>query len=119
MARWTTRRSTVASFSAATLSALLCALAALWSAEEEDFKRAKVWLERAVARGHRDGKVYLAALLAAAPSAEVRNPERALALLGDVFRKVDDDPESARAWGPVPRRCLRERRAAPLSVSCS
>jgi hypothetical protein len=39
-----------------------------------------------------DGKLYLAALLAAASGEEARDPKRALALLDDVFRGVNDDP---------------------------
>ena len=58
----------------------------------EAVKRARIWLERAVQRDHRDGKLYLAALLATAPFAEERDPARALVLVDDVFRSVEDDP---------------------------
>lgn len=54
--------------------------------------RAKTWLERAVAGGNRDAKLYLAALLAAAPAAEARDPKRSLALIRDIYRDVNDDP---------------------------
>lgn len=42
---------------------------------------AQAWLERAVASNNHDGMYYLAALLAAAPEAQVRDPKRALSLL--------------------------------------
>lgn len=60
--------------------------------DEANVKQAKLWLERAVARGSRDGKLYLAALLAAAPYGEMRDPARALSLIEPVFAGVDDDP---------------------------
>ncbi len=53
---------------------------------------ASVWLERAAARGDQDGVYYLAALLAAAPVAELRDPRRALSLLDKVHAGVSDDP---------------------------
>jgi TPR repeat protein len=62
------------------------------SQDLESFKRAKLWLERAAASNSRDGKLYLSALLASAPFAELRDPVRALPLIDDVFGKVDDDP---------------------------
>jgi len=37
-------------------------------------------------------KLYLAALLAAAPYGEMRDPARALSLIEQVFAGVDDDP---------------------------
>jgi len=58
----------------------------------DDVKRAIVWLERAAAHGSRDGKLYLAALLAAAPFPDVRDPTRALQLLDRVFVRSGDDP---------------------------
>lgn len=59
--------------------------------DEERSRQAKLWLEQAAASGNHDGKLYLAALLAASPG-EGRDPRRALTLLDDVFRGVDDDP---------------------------
>lgn len=59
--------------------------------DEERSRQAKLWLEQAAASGSHDGKLYLAALLAAS-SGETRDPKRALTLLGEVFRGVDDDP---------------------------
>jgi TonB family protein len=58
----------------------------------EDVTKALTWLERAVAAGNRDGKFYLAALLAAGVNAERRDPARALVVLGEVMRDLDDDP---------------------------
>jgi TPR repeat protein len=60
--------------------------------DESRQKQAKLWLEQAAASGNHDGKLYLAALLAAAPANEARDPKRALTLLDDVFRGVKDDP---------------------------
>lgn len=53
---------------------------------------AKLWLERAVARGDHDGMVYLSALLAAAPVPEFRDPARALSLLDKVSKDLGGDP---------------------------
>ena len=58
----------------------------------EDVTNAMTWLERAVRAGNRDGKFYLAALLAAGADARHRDPQRALEVLRDVMRDVDDDP---------------------------
>lgn len=58
----------------------------------EESAKAMTWLERAVASGNRDGKFYLAALLAAGVDADRRDPKRALMVLKDVMRDVDDDP---------------------------
>jgi uncharacterized protein len=58
----------------------------------EDLARARVWLERAAAQDHHEGKLYLAALLAAAPAKEMRDPNRALTLIQQVFKDEDDDP---------------------------
>jgi len=60
--------------------------------DESGVKQARLWLEQAAASGNRDGKLYLAALLAAAPDSQARDPKRALALVEEVFRGVDDDP---------------------------
>jgi hypothetical protein len=49
-------------------------------------------LEQAAASGNHDGKLYPAALLAAAPGDATRDPQRALALVDAVFRGVKDDP---------------------------
>lgn len=53
---------------------------------------AKTWLERAAASGSQDGMLYLSALLAANPLAELRDPPRALSLLGKVSRDLGGDP---------------------------
>jgi uncharacterized protein len=59
---------------------------------EEDIAKAITWLERAVKAGNRDGKFYLAALLAAGVDEKRRDPQRALKILREVMRDVDDDP---------------------------
>ncbi len=59
---------------------------------EEETAKAMMWLERAVASGNRDAKFYLAALLAAGVDANRRDPTRALQVLKEVMRDVDDDP---------------------------
>jgi TonB family protein len=58
----------------------------------EETVNALTWLERAAANDNRDAKFYLAALLAAGVDAERRNPARALEVLKQVMRDVDDDP---------------------------
>ena len=58
----------------------------------EDIAKALTWLERAVASGNRDAKFYLAALLAAGVDPARRDPARALAVLKEVMRDLDDDP---------------------------
>lgn len=60
--------------------------------DEERSRQAKLWLEQAAASGSHDGKLYLAALLAASPDTAARDPRRALSLLDEVFRGVNDDP---------------------------
>jgi len=60
--------------------------------DEERLRQAKLWLEQAAASGNRDGKLYLAALLAASPGEQARDPERALTLVNEIFRGVGDDP---------------------------
>jgi uncharacterized protein len=60
--------------------------------DEERSRQAKLWLEQAATSGSHDGKLYLAALLAATPDAASRDPGRALKLLDEVFRGVNDDP---------------------------
>jgi TPR repeat protein len=60
--------------------------------DESRWKQAKLWLEQAAGSGSHDGKLYLAALLAASPSVEDRDSQRALALIEEIFRGVDDDP---------------------------
>jgi tetratricopeptide (TPR) repeat protein len=49
-------------------------------------------LDKAVAGGNLDARYYLAALLAAGPEADKRDPQRALTLLGEVMHDVDVDP---------------------------
>jgi TonB family protein len=58
----------------------------------EEIEKALTWLERAAKNGSRDGKFYLAALLAAGVDGNRRDPERALKVLKDVMRDMDDDP---------------------------
>ena len=55
-------------------------------------KVAKLWLERAAARRDPDGMLYLAALLAATPESEMRDPPRAQKLVEHIVRQMDDDP---------------------------
>jgi len=50
------------------------------------------WLEDATRAGHRDATLCLAALLAAGPADERRDPARALSLLRDSKWSFDDDP---------------------------
>jgi uncharacterized protein len=57
-----------------------------------DMKIAQIWLERAVAHGDHEGMYYLAALLAAAPDAQVRDPTRALRLLEQLKRDREGNP---------------------------
>jgi hypothetical protein len=71
---------------------MLAAYALHGTPDEARWRQAKLWLEQAAASGSHDGKLYLAALLAAAPDAEARDSKRALALVEEVFRGVDDDP---------------------------
>jgi TPR repeat protein len=60
--------------------------------DSANVQRAKLWLERAVASGHPDGMLYLSALLAATPVAELRDPPRALSLLEKVKKDLGGDP---------------------------
>jgi len=53
---------------------------------------AKAWLERAAASGDHDGMFYLAALLAATPLKEYRDPSRALRLLDNMKKELGEDP---------------------------
>ncbi|HYL70859.1 MAG TPA: TonB family protein, partial [Candidatus Dormibacteraeota bacterium] len=70
----------------------LAQLALRGTPAEADLERAKVWLERAAANGDHDGMYYLAALLAATPTAAYRDPTRALALLDKVKKDLGGDP---------------------------
>jgi TonB family protein len=54
--------------------------------------RAQALLDQAAASGHRDGKFYLAGLLATGPDATRRDPRRALELLEQVKSELDYDP---------------------------
>jgi uncharacterized protein len=54
--------------------------------------RAQALLDKAAASGHRDGKFYLAGLLATGPDAAHRDPRRALELLEQVKSELDYDP---------------------------
>jgi TonB family protein len=53
---------------------------------------ALVWLERAAKQGNSSGKLLLAAILAASPSTEVRDPARALALADSLEHEYKNDP---------------------------
>jgi uncharacterized protein len=50
------------------------------------------WLEDAAKASHRDGTLYLAALLAASPDASRRDPARALTLVGEKRWDFESDP---------------------------
>jgi len=50
------------------------------------------WLEDAAKAGHRDGTLYLAALLATSPDAQRRDPARALTLVDTHKWDLDSDP---------------------------
>ena len=54
--------------------------------------KAQDLLEKAAASGHRDGKFYLAGVLATGPDAARRDPRRALSLLEQVKDELDFDP---------------------------
>lgn len=58
----------------------------------ERFGDAQDLLEKAAAAGHKDGKFYLAAMLAAGSDASRRDPKRALDLLDQVKGDLDLDP---------------------------
>jgi TonB family protein len=51
-----------------------------------------VWLERAAKQGNSSAKLFLAAILAADPSAELRNPGRALSLTDELDHVYKHDP---------------------------
>jgi uncharacterized protein len=54
--------------------------------------KAQDLLDKAAASGHRDGRFYLAGLLAAGPDAARRDPRRSLELLEQVKGELDFDP---------------------------
>jgi TonB family protein len=58
----------------------------------EEVAKALTWLERAATNGSRDAKFYLAALLSVGVDPARRDPQRALTVLKEVMRDVDDDP---------------------------
>jgi uncharacterized protein len=58
----------------------------------ESLAGAMVWLERAVKQGNNSAKLLLSAILAANPSAEIRDPPRALALSDSLPREYKRDP---------------------------
>jgi TPR repeat protein len=64
------------------------------SPDEGRLRQAKQWLEQSAASGSHDGQLYLAALLAATPSEQVRDPSRALELLDQIFSDEKDDPSA-------------------------
>jgi TonB family protein len=53
---------------------------------------ALVWLERAAKQGNDAAKLYLSSILAANPSAQVRDPGRALALVDSLDHDFNNDP---------------------------
>jgi hypothetical protein len=57
-----------------------------------DLTGALVWLERAAKNGNSPGKLLLAAILAASPSPDIRNPARALALTDNLEHEYKDNP---------------------------
>jgi TonB family protein len=59
---------------------------------DENLAQARDWLEPAVAQGDRNATLLLAALLAAAPDPQVRDPARALALMRKIYSRVSYDP---------------------------
>jgi TPR repeat protein len=61
-------------------------------ANETEYAQAFSWLEDAAKDKHRDGSVYLAALLAAGPDAARRNPQRAIELIEGMNYLWDTDP---------------------------
>ncbi len=73
---------------------MLAAYALHGTPDESRWRQAKLWLEQAATSGSHDGRLYLSALLAAAPEAGTRDPKRALALAEEVFHRVDDDPSA-------------------------
>ncbi len=62
------------------------------SPTEANTRLASVWLERAAKNGDQEGMFYLAALLAATPFADLRDPGRALALLEKVQGEFSNNP---------------------------
>ena len=61
--------------------------------DESRLRQARQWLEQAAAgNGNYDAQLYLAALLASAPSAEIRDPQRALVLVNQVHEDLGGDP---------------------------
>jgi TonB family protein len=58
----------------------------------EPLAGAMVWLERAVKQGNNSAKLLLSAILAANPSADIRDPPRALALSDSLPREYKKDP---------------------------
>lgn len=62
------------------------------NATRESIAGALVWLERAAKQGNSSAKLQLAALLAASPSADIRDPVRALSLVDGLEREYKRDP---------------------------
>jgi len=94
------------------------------SPDERNTKLADVWLERAAAQGDHDGRYYLAALLAATPVAELRDPKRALALLDKVRGDEHDNPTAVEvraaalaASGAVTDAVKQERHAIAMAAA--
>ncbi len=72
--------------------------------DQTNMEGALVWLERAAKQGNDAAKMRLAAILAANPSAEIRNPARALTLSESLEREYKDDPS---LWEIKPQRPLQ------------
>ncbi len=60
----------------------------------DSFKRAMDWLEQAVEQSNDDGILYLSALLATAPDATLRDPQRSLTLIDAFLAKGQADPRA-------------------------
>jgi tetratricopeptide (TPR) repeat protein len=62
------------------------------NATRESVAGALVWLERAAKQGNSSAKLQLAAMLATSPSADIRDPARALGLVDSLEREYKKDP---------------------------
>ena len=60
--------------------------------DNQSIAAAKLWLERAVKQGNVYGKLRLSAILASSPSADLRDPPRALVLAGEARHQYRNDP---------------------------
>lgn len=90
-----------------------------------DLAAARNWLDRAVESGNDDAKLFLAAILAAAPQPALRDPKRALELLNSV-KGESDDPATFEIWaaaqgaaGDFQRAIRSEQKAIRMARSLS